>query len=172
MKLFGQGALRSKGSGGCVSSSCPAQQPSGTPLSSFCHPSLPNSACQSTARGSGTRQSSSIPSPLPPCIAPALCPGSRWQWDALPRWLCTGACRELTASSHASPFSLLLALYPCNIHTILSLPFCCFIAPQPALGEQSPSGTHYLLEGTWYIALIMRTTSLFIFFFSKPYKYV
>lgn len=60
-----------------------------------------------------------------------------------------------------SHFSVLLALYPCNIHAFLFLPFCWFIAPQPTLGEQSASGTDYLLEGIWYIALIMRT----IFFF-------
>jgi len=66
-----------------------------------------------------------------------------------------------------SHFSFLLAVYPCNIHAIFFLPFFWFIAPQPTLGEQSTSGTDYLLEGIWYIALIMRTI-----FFSKPYKYV
>lgn len=68
--------------------------------------------------------------------------------------------QELEGSSAASPSAFPL-LFPLTfLLFIFSLSFCWFIAPQPALGEQSSSGTDYLLEGIWYIALIMRTIFL------------
>lgn len=110
------------------------------------------------AAPSAVANSSTQRNPLPITGCQSQAPGS--QGCAANR-----ACSQLRGIARRFPTPL-----PSNILAIyfFSLFFHWFIAPQPAVGEQSTSGTDYLLEGIWYTALIRRT----IFFFFKPYKYV